>query len=127
MSTLSELAAYESDEEASNVHAHDVSSHDCLAAAHVHGSEANNISSSEDDNGIQPLSAPHDIIDTTLPREAREGGLYNGDLDRLHLRYIDAIAPFPPGALPDANTVNNVKYYLDTMKRHNFQLIDVSI
>ena len=55
-----------------------------------------------------------DIITTTTTDEPRK-----------KQRCIDAIPPFPPSVKPAANTVENIKYYMDAMKRHDFRLIDV--
>jgi hypothetical protein len=46
---------------------------------------------------------------------------------RKKQRFIDAIPPFPPAVKPAANTVENIKYYMDAMKRHDFRLIDVRL
>jgi len=52
-------------------------------------------------------------------------GITTTDEPRKKHRCIDAIPPFPPTIKPAANTVENIKYYMDAMKRHDFRLIDV--
>jgi len=54
-------------------------------------------------------------------------GITTTDEPRKKHRCIDAIPPFPPTIKPAANTVENIKYYMDAMKRHDFRLIDVRL
>lgn len=54
-------------------------------------------------------------------------GITTTDEPRKKHRCIDAIPPFPPTVKPAANTVENIKYYMDAMKRHDFRLIDVRL